>query len=160
MKTLIRLIAPSPILLVSSLSSAQVEKLPTADAVQVVVERHHGLTEDFTEDVSALSNIVHVVARHADGTVFADTITHNLRTCGGLDWQANSMSATSGRPAAANFIALTNDGTAPPIGDCAPGSTACTLTSTPNVTRHGIQTQQVSANFSITSTARIYANGA
>ena len=82
----------------TSLSSAQVEKLPTADAFQVVVERHHGLTEDFTEDVSALSNIVHVVARHADGTVFADTITHNLRTCGGLDWQTNSMSATSGRP--------------------------------------------------------------
>ena len=84
-----------------TLSLAQVEKLPTADAVHVVVERHHGLSEDLTEDVFALSNIVHVVARHADGTIFADTITRNLRTCGRLDWQANSMSA-SGRPAAAS----------------------------------------------------------
>jgi hypothetical protein len=45
MKTLIRLIAPL-ILLVASLSSAQVEKVTTADAV---------------------------VARHADGKVFAET---------------------------------------------------------------------------------------
>jgi hypothetical protein len=105
MKTLIRLIGPL-ILLVANLSSAQVEKLPTADAVQVVVKRHHGLTEDLTEVVTALSNIVHVVAHHADGTVFADTITHNLRTCGGLDWQANSMSATSARPAAVKRMGL------------------------------------------------------
>ena len=69
MKTLIRLIAPSLILLVASLSSAQVEKLATADAAQAVVERHHGLIEDLTEDISAKSNIVHVVARHGDGKV-------------------------------------------------------------------------------------------
>ena len=37
MKTLIRLIAPSLILLVANLSSAQVEKLATADAAQGVV---------------------------------------------------------------------------------------------------------------------------
>ena len=161
MKTLIRLMAPSLILLVTSLSSAQVEKLATADAAQAVVGLHRGLTED----ISALPNIVHVVARHADGTVFADTITHNLRTCGGLDWQANSMSATSGRPAAANYIALTNDGTAPPMGDCAtgftgdcaPGSTTCTLTS--EITTNGLARVQAtyahsngSLNYTLTNT--------
>jgi hypothetical protein len=94
-----------------------------------VVERHHGLTENLTEDLPAKSNTVHVVARHADGSVFYDYTTHNLRTTGGTDWQGNAMSATSGRPAAANFIALTNDATTPAAGDCAAGSLACTLTS-------------------------------
>jgi hypothetical protein len=112
------------------------EKHPTADAVQVVVERHHGLTEDLTEDISAKSNTVHVIARHADGSVFYDYTTHNLRTTGGTDWQGNAMSATSGRPAAANFIALTNDATAPAAGDCAAGSAACTLTS--EITTNGL----------------------
>jgi hypothetical protein len=105
------------------------ENFPTVDAVQAVVERHHGLTEDLTEDLFPGRNIVHVVARHADGTVFYDETTHNLRTTGGTDWQGNAMAATSARPAAANYIALTNDGTAPAVEDCAAGSAACTLTS-------------------------------
>ena len=124
----------------SLLSLAQsTETYPTTDAMQAVVERHHGLTgltEDLTEDLSAESNRVHVVARRADGTVFYDYTTHNLRTTGGTDWQGNAMSATSARPAAANYIALTNDGTAPAVEDCAAGSAACTLTS--EITTNGL----------------------
>ena len=128
-----------PTLLVASLMSvAQVEKLAIAGVVQATVARHHGLTEDIS---AKQPDIVRIVASHADGKVFADVITHNLRTCGGIDWLANSMSATSARPAAANYIALTNDATAPAMppamstcatgftGDCAPSSQACTLTS-------------------------------
>src|SRR5438105_10611834 len=135
-----------PTLLVASLMSvAQVEKLAIAGVVQATVARHRGLTEDIS---AKLPNIVDVVARHADGKVFADVISHNLRTCGGIDWLANSMSATSARPAAANYIALTNDATAPAMppamsdcstgftSDCAPGSTTCTLTS--EITSNGL----------------------
>ena len=72
---------------------------------------------------------VRIVAQHADGTIFYDNSIHNLRTNGGGDWQANAMGATSSQPAAANYIALTNDSTAPAAGDCASGSTTCTLPS-------------------------------
>ena len=42
---------------------------------------------------------VHIVARHADGTVFVDQWIHNLRTTGGADWQANAMGTTGSQPA-------------------------------------------------------------
>lgn len=130
---------------------AQTEKLATDDGAQVTVHHHGGncLSEaalhelhsggvfpgigtdcgNIAEDISEKPHIVHVVAKHADGTVFFDETTHNLRTTGGADWQANSMSATSSRPAAANFIAVSNDATSPAAGDCAAGSVTCTLTS-------------------------------
>ena len=72
---------------------------------------------------------VHVVAAHADGSVFYDHSAHNLRTTGGADWQANAMSATSSQPASVNYIALSNDSASPAAGDCAAGSSACTLAS-------------------------------
>ena len=78
---------------------------------------------------------VHIVARHADGTIFADQQIHNLRTTGGADWQASVMGASS-QPASANYIALTNDSAAPAAGDCAAGSTACTLPS--EITTNGL----------------------
>jgi hypothetical protein len=72
---------------------------------------------------------VHVVARHSDGAIFSDQWTHNLRTTGGADWQASAMANTSAQPASCNYVAVTNDATAPAAGDCAAGSSACTLTS-------------------------------
>ena len=72
---------------------------------------------------------VHIVARHADGSVFVDEWIHNLRTTGGADWQANAMGTTGSQPAAATYIALTNDSASPAAGDCAAGSSACTLPS-------------------------------
>lgn len=78
---------------------------------------------------------VHIVARHADGTIFADEQVHNLRTTGGADWQASVMGASS-QPASANYIALTNDSAAPAAGDCAAGSSTCTLAS--EITTNGL----------------------
>jgi hypothetical protein len=125
------------VLLASLPLFGQGEKLSTADHTAVVVGKNLVLAESaLTESIAARPNIVHVVARHADGSVFADFTTHNLRTTGGADWQANAMSATSARPAAANYIALTNDATAPAAGDCAAGSAACTLTS--EITTNGL----------------------
>lgn len=72
---------------------------------------------------------------HAQECVFADNSTHNLRTNGGIDWQAGVMSATS-QPAPANYIALSNNGTSPAASDCAAGSTTCTLTS--EITTNGL----------------------
>lgn len=72
---------------------------------------------------------------HAQECVFADNSTHNLRTNGGIDWQAGVMSATS-QPAPANYIALSNNATSPAASDCAAGSTTCTLTS--EITTNGL----------------------
>jgi hypothetical protein len=72
---------------------------------------------------------VRIVGRHADGTIFYDNQIHNLRTTGGADWQASAMGNTSAPPATVNYIALTNDSTAPAAGDCAAGSSTCTLAS-------------------------------
>lgn len=118
---------------------AQNEKLGTKDAAEAVVTRGRAIAEVST----TRTNIVRVVVRHADGSVAFDRTTHNLRTTGGADWQANSMSATSGRPAGAFFIALSNDATAPAAGDCAAGSVTCTLTS--EIVANGLQ--RVSATY-------------
>jgi hypothetical protein len=79
---------------------------------------------------------VHIVARHADDTVFADNWIHNLRTTGGADWQASVMGATSGQPATATYISLTNDSAAAAASDCTAGSTSCTLPS--EITTNGM----------------------
>jgi hypothetical protein len=126
--------------LLASLVFSQQEKLHTDDAVAVQVNSRpaapRGLTAVAQEQAASLveqladrPHYVHVVAKHADGTVFADFITHNLRTTGGADWQASVMGNTSTQPASSNYIALTNDGGAPAAGDCGAGSTTCTLTS-------------------------------
>jgi hypothetical protein len=78
---------------------------------------------------------VHIVARHADGTIFSDQQIHNLRTTGGADWQASVMGAAS-QPASSSYIALTNDSGVPAAGDCAAGSTTCTLAS--EITTNGL----------------------
>jgi len=77
---------------------------------------------------------VHIVARHADGTIFYDNAIHNLRTTGGADWQAAVMGGSQPNPA--TYIALTNDGAAAAAGDCAAGSTTCTLAS--EITTNGL----------------------
>jgi hypothetical protein len=85
---------------------------------------------------------VHIVAAHADGTVFYDYSIHNLRTTGGADWQAAAMAATSGQPAGANYIALSNDSASPAAGDCAAGSTSCTIAS--EISSNGLARAQAS----------------
>jgi hypothetical protein len=71
---------------------------------------------------------------HAEECIFADNWHHNLRTTGGADWQAAVMGGSS--PAVAAYIALTNDSAAAAAGDCAAGSTACTLAS--EITTNGL----------------------
>ena len=53
---------------------------------------------------------------------------HNLRTNGGADMEAAQIASTGTQPAAANYIALSNDATAPAATDCAAGASSCTLT--------------------------------
>lgn len=50
-------------------------------------------------------------------TLFYDHEDHNLRTTAGGDWQASVMGNTSAPPATANYIALSNDATAPSAAD-------------------------------------------
>jgi hypothetical protein len=67
------------------------------------------------EGQSNLPHWVHVVARHADGTVFLDEWGHNLRTNAGINWQYGQMAGT---PAAVcSYIALTNTAITPNATD-------------------------------------------
>jgi hypothetical protein len=69
-------------------------------------------------------------ACHADRkNIIHQESGHNLKTTGGFDWLANVMSVTSGPPAQANYLALSSNSAAAAAGDCAAGSSACTLTS-------------------------------
>lgn len=70
---------------------------------------------------------VHVVARHADGTVFLDTWVHNLRTNAGINWQYNQMAGSTA--AVCTYIALTN-------AAVTPGATDTTLSS--EITNNGL----------------------
>ncbi len=65
-------------------------------------------------------NLVHVVARHPNGTVFYDYISHNLRTNAGVNWQYNQMAGTTA--AVCTYIALSNDSGAPAATDTAVAS--------------------------------------
>lgn len=50
-------------------------------------------------------------------TLFFEHEDHNLRTTAGGDWQASVMGNTSAPPATMNYIALSNDATAPSAAD-------------------------------------------
>jgi hypothetical protein len=65
-------------------------------------------------------NIVHIVARHADGTIFYDKWVHNLRTNAGINWQYNQMAGTTA--AVCTYIALSNDAGSPNAADTAVAS--------------------------------------
>ncbi len=65
-------------------------------------------------------NMVHLVARHADGTIFYDKTVHNLRTNAGINWQYNQMAGTTA--AVCTYIALSNDAGAPGAADTAVAS--------------------------------------
>ncbi len=67
--------------------------------------------------MARVPNLVHVIARHADGTVFYDQTVHNLRTNAGVNWQFNQMAgATAG---VCTYIGLSNDAAAPSATDTA-----------------------------------------
>lgn len=87
-------------------SFAQVEHLTTHDMPSVMVERSHGT-----------NNLVHYVARHADGSIFFDQTVHNLRTNAGGDAQGSQMGNTGTQAAACNYIALTNTAVTPAVTD-------------------------------------------
>ena len=65
-------------------------------------------------------NMVHLVARHADGTIFYDQTVHNLRTNAGINWQYNQMAGTTA--AVCTYIALSNDSGTPAATDTAVAS--------------------------------------
>ena len=62
-------------------------------------------------------NLVHLLARHAGGTVFYDQTVHNLRTNAGVNWQFNQMAGATA--AVCTYLALSNDSAAPSATDTA-----------------------------------------
>ena len=113
------LLVLTAVLLACSVAFAQTEPTKAADNVSAAV---------MTSGVQIGPNSVTVVAKHADGTVFYRYTSHNLKTTGGVDWLAKVMSATSAAPGQAYYLAVSTDSGSPAAGDCAAGSTACTLT--------------------------------
>lgn len=62
-----------------------------------------------------VGNPVQVVVRDRSGSIKQVIETHNLRTTAGATFQKNQMSGSAG--AVANYIGISNDGTAPAAGD-------------------------------------------
>jgi hypothetical protein len=91
------------------------------------------------EGVSIGPNMVEVKVIR-DGVVIYREINHNLKTTGGIDAIASQMANTSTQAASGNYLALSTDAGAPAAGDCASGSTTCTLTG--EVSTSGLQRAQ------------------
>lgn len=92
-----------------------IDRVPTPTdeaALQMILRR------GMTEAVPLPRNRVHVEIRRADGSVEDLGWSENLRTNAGRDWQAAVMGSGT-QPAAARYIALTTDATAPAATDTA-----------------------------------------
>jgi hypothetical protein len=87
-------------------------------------------------DLRTEAKPTNVVVRFCHAANCAEIRVHNLRTNGGADMQAAQMATTGSQPAPANYIALSNDATAPAATDCAAGASSCTLTS--EITTNGV----------------------
>jgi hypothetical protein len=102
-----------------AMGMGQQESHATSGQVGTEVKRGGG-RRDFgrpvEESVTArVPNVVHIVARHPDGSVFYDHWFHNLRTNAGATWQEGQMAGTPG--AACTYIALTNTAITPNATD-------------------------------------------
>lgn len=160
------------LLLMPALLCAQHEQMVLGDSAVAVVTRanvdaqtrKHGWSKIFgifhlhnsshgasSGDSVHTENMVTVTARHADGTVFYVATMHNLKTTGGIDCIASQISNTSTQCAAGNYIALSSSLSSPSAGDCAAGSSTCTLTG--EITTNGLARHQATyAHSSGTST--------
>jgi hypothetical protein len=88
------------------------ERQIASAAVGVQVGFNRGMSEAAARPVTAN---VHIVARHADGTIYNDQWVHNLRTNAGITWQEGQMAGTPGN--AAGYIAVSANTTPPSVGD-------------------------------------------
>lgn len=112
----------------------QAEHLTTNASMNAQVGRHGSLDEHSR----LVQNDVNIAWRHCQAyenaqgvvdelgaamcagdarTLFKSETRHNLRTNAGGDWQASVMANTSAPPATCNYIALSNDSTAPAPSD-------------------------------------------
>lgn len=78
-----------------------------------------GLPRGIKERARPRTDVVTIVARHPDDKVFYRWQGHNLETNAGLDWQASVMGDTAAPPATCNYLALSDDATAPAATDTA-----------------------------------------
>lgn len=108
---------------------------------QLIAERHswlarHALGRKNRQHYVIPPSPAGMTGCHGESCIFADSRTHNLRTNGGIDWQAGVMSLSGSQPAAASYIALSNNAVAPAAGDCAAGSITCALSG--EITTNGL----------------------
>ena len=121
--------------LVPAVSHAQgVEHLTTKASVGATADHLANGPDGLNEHSRFVDNNVTLEARHCQEyrngvlidwakcaadptTLFYTHSDHNLRTNAGGDWQASVMANTSAPPATCNYIALSNDATAPSTSD-------------------------------------------
>ena len=100
-----------------SMAAPQMKENGTTNAaVGASVGRHRVMSEN----AARVPNMVHIVARHKDGTVYYDQWVHNLRTNAGINWQYGQMAGTTA--AVCTYIALSNDSGTPNATDTAVAS--------------------------------------
>jgi hypothetical protein len=84
------------------------------------VSRYSSTSRLLDSSTPRVPNMVHLVARHADGKIFYDQTVHNLRTNAGINWQYGQMAGTTA--AVCTYIALSNDSGTPAATDTAVAS--------------------------------------
>lgn len=64
-----------------------------------------------------VKNHVKMTVRDKFGKIKQELETTNLRTTAGIDWVADVLADSGAQPAAADYIAVSDDNTAPVVGD-------------------------------------------
>src|SRR6516162_514084 len=95
-----------------------VERLVMQNQVNVAARHCQNYTRGVKPGTKAWDAAVSACAKDPS-TQFYNHTDHNLRTTAGGDWQASVMGNTAAPPATCNYIALSNDATAPSAGDTA-----------------------------------------
>lgn len=121
MKKFISLVATIVLMFAPVMALAQAPSVAVQSKADVAVT--HGPQAEFH-----FHNIVHIVARHADGTVFADIQNHNLVTNAGFTYIEGQISGTPGT--AAVYIGLANDTSNSNAGTVAATDTALSTSGT------------------------------
>jgi hypothetical protein len=97
-----------------SAAEPEIRNSKIGDRQSPITNHQSQITDSITPRVP---NMVHLVARHRDGTIFYDQWVHNLRTNAGINWQYGQMAG--GTAAVCTYIALSNSGATPAATDTA-----------------------------------------
>jgi len=133
---------------------AQVENHPTSDAAGITVHRHlqasHAPMGPTEELRIRPKNRVEYTARHADGTVFYHSVSYNLRTNAGGDYQSAQMGG-SASTTTCQYIGLASDSSNSNVGTVAATDTVLSTSGTGSTEYSTLGLSRAVGSYTLTS---------